>query len=59
MPKHIVTKKDLKDNPELKEKGIKEGDEIDIPDQNERDGQTPQNDDDTGGSQPPPNKGRG
>jgi hypothetical protein len=54
--KRKVTKEDLKENPELKEQGVKVGDEIEIP-ENENDDF--ENNDDTGGSAPPPNKGRG
>jgi hypothetical protein len=54
MEKRKVTQEDLDNNPELKEQGIKVGDEIEIPDTNDF-----ENGDDTGGSAPPPNKGRG
>lgn len=52
--KKIVTEQDLKDNPDLVKQGIKEGDEIEIPEPSDF-----ENNDDTGGSTPPPNKGRG
>lgn len=54
MEKRIVTQEDLDNNPELKDSGVKVGDEIEIPEPNDF-----ENDDDTGGSNPPPNKGRG
>jgi hypothetical protein len=59
MAKHIVTKEDLKENPELNKQGVKEGDEIEIPDNEANDNDDFENNDDTGGSAPPPNKGRG
>lgn len=59
MAKHIVTKEDLEKNPELKKQGIKEGEEIEIPDNEGNDNDDFENNDDTGGSNPPPGKGRG
>lgn len=52
--KHILTKEDLLLNPFFEELRFKEGDEIEIPDNqnNTNDG------DDTGGSNPPPDKPR-
>lgn len=58
MAKRKITKEDLKDNPELKKRGVKVGDEIDFPDEDEND-DFENNEGDTGGSNPPPNKGRG
>jgi hypothetical protein len=67
MAKKKLTEQDFKNNPDLFNKhhfvigdevdldALKQGDEkIKIGNANE-----PQNDDDTGGSNPPPNKGRG
>lgn len=53
MSKKILTQEDFDNNPELIEQGLKIGDEIDIPESD------PIDDEDTGGSTPPPNKGRG
>jgi len=52
--KKIVTQEDLDKNPALIEKGINLGDEIETTDFDDF-----ESDDDTGGSTPPPNKGRG
>jgi hypothetical protein len=50
--KHIITEVDLLRNPDLVVWGLKAGDEIEIPNQ------TTTNADDTGGSNPPPDKER-
>lgn len=66
--KRKLTQQDLTDNPELKEQGLTEGDEIDIPEPEEIEKEETENkantnaepaNDDTGGSAPPPNKERG
>jgi len=59
MPKRILTQEDLDNNPELAEQGCKVGDEIEIP-ETDTDANIvePNADDDTGGSNPPPNKER-
>ena len=55
MRKHKLTKEDFERNPDLKLWGLKIGNEIGIPEQNStEDGE----DDDTGGSNPPPDKER-
>lgn len=56
MSKRILTQEDIDNNPELAENGLKAGDEIDIPEDENlvADEET----DDTGGSAPPPNKER-
>lgn len=59
MAKKKITKEDLKNNPELKKQGVKVGDEIDIPENDQHDNDDFENNDDTGGSAPPPGKGRG
>ena len=66
MQKRKLTQEDLDANPELKEQGLNPGDEIEIPDNEENEsfnGGGNANDDpadgDTGGSNPPPDKGRG
>lgn len=60
MQKRKLTQEDIDNNKELSEQGLKPGDEIEIPDENENSGSV--NDDsvesDTGGSNPPPNKER-
>lgn len=64
MAKKILTQEDLDNNPELVEQGLKVGDEIDVPDEDVPSAETNDNEqsnaksDDTGGSQPPPDKGR-
>lgn len=58
MAKRKVTKEDLINYPELKENQIKEGEEYNFPD-DETGNDDFENGDDTGGSAPPPNKGRG
>lgn len=58
MAKKNVMQEDLDNNPELVEKGIKVGDEIDIPEEETQTDDLQENDD-TGGSNPPPNKERG
>lgn len=58
MAKRKVTKKDLDKYPELNENQIKIGQEYDFPDEDEND-DFENNEGDTGGSNPPPNKGRG
>lgn len=58
MPKRILTQEDLDNNPELANQGLKPGDEIDIPDENQNDENIDPASDDTGGSNPPPNKDR-
>lgn len=60
MPKRILTQEDIDNNLELADAGLKAGDEVDIPEQNElTDGATDDPaDDDTGGSNPPPSKER-
>lgn len=61
MPKRILTQEDIDNNVEFTDNGLKAGDEIDIPEQNNlSDGPTddPSTGDDTGGSAPPPNKER-
>lgn len=58
MPKRILTQEDLDNNPELADQGLKPGDEIEIPEENESNAIDPASDDDTGGSAPPPNKDR-
>ncbi len=55
MAKKIVTQEDLDLNPDLVTEGIQVGDEIEIPDETE---ENETNDDDTGGTQPPPGKKR-
>lgn len=64
MQKKILTQEDFDNNPELAEQGLKVGDEIEIPDEEtttdgESTGDNLSADEDTGGSNPPPNKGRG
>jgi len=56
MPKRILTQEDIDNNPELADNGLKVGDEIDIPENENLTDETA--DDDTGGSAPPPNKDR-
>lgn len=56
MQKRKLTQEDLDGNPELVEQGLKVGDEIEIPESNELNEST--DDEDTGGSNPPPNKER-
>jgi hypothetical protein len=60
MQKRKLTQEDLDNNPELAENGLKVGDEIEIPETNEAtsDATDDPADDDTGGSNPPPNKER-
>ncbi len=65
MQKRILAQADLDNNPELAENGLKVGDEIEIPDNEESnnvDGsggaQNNLSDDDTGGSNPHPDKER-
>lgn len=62
MAKKIATQEDLDNNPELAAAGVKVGDEIEIPDQSteneEVPGESDGDSDDTGGSNPPPNKER-
>jgi len=60
MTKKIVTQEDLDLNPELVEKGVNVGDEIEIPDTEEtqENEQTNLAGDDTGGTNPPPDKKR-
>lgn len=60
MQKKILTQEDFDNNPELTAEGRKVGDEIEIPDtENETtDEQALTDDDETGGTQPPPGKKR-
>lgn len=59
MPKRILTQEDFDNNPILKDLGFKPGEEINIPEPTEENtSYDPANDDDTGGSNPPPNKDR-
>jgi hypothetical protein len=60
MQKRKLTQDDLDNNPDLAEQGLKAGDEIEIPEANELSNEATDDpaDDDTGGSNPPPNKER-
>lgn len=58
MQKRILTQEDLDNNPELIEQGLKEGDEIEIPEPDANENIIEPGADDTGGSAPPPNKER-
>lgn len=59
MQKRKLTQEDIDNNPELAKQGLKVGDEIEIPEENESDETTDDPaDDDTGGSNPPGNKER-
>lgn len=57
MAKKILTQDDLDGNPNLVEQGFKVGDELDIPAAKNVTSSV-NNSDDTGGSNPPPNKER-
>lgn len=57
MPKRILTQEDLDNNPELVEQGLQVGDEIEIPEENTESDEANLSDD-TGGSNPPPDKPR-
>lgn len=59
MAKRKVTKEDLIKYPELKEKKIQVGQEYEFTEDDETGTDDFENGDDTGGSNPPPNKGRG
>lgn len=60
MTRRKVTQNDLIKYPKLKERGVRVGQEIDFPDQDKGDKNEIQNNEgDTGGSNPPPPKGRG
>ncbi len=59
MQKRKLTQEDLDNNSELAKQGLKVGDEIEIPESNEMNADEGSNEDeDTGGSNPPPNKER-
>lgn len=61
MSKRKLTAEDLEINPQLAEDGLKEGDEIEIPEETNDNEEVPADEDqpaDTGGSAPPPNKER-
>lgn len=61
MQKRKLTQEDIDNNPDLAEQGLKAGDEIEIPEENEsNESFEPGGDegDDTGGSNPPPGKER-
>jgi hypothetical protein len=59
MQKKIITQEDLDLNPDLADQGVKVGDEIEIPETEQEQSDENLSDEDTGGSTPPPNKGRG
>lgn len=55
MQKRTLTQEDIDNNPELADNGLKAGDEIEIPEQTDSNESL---DEDTGGSNPPPDKPR-